>query len=319
MDTALFKNVFLIIAFFFYVDKVETEIRKKNYAGALRSLIPLHERLQGKEKILSTITIIDCYVETKNIEKALNFSTELLLDLKLKRFELEKFEQRSLDECDCNIQKIFEKLKHVEDYKLAGLELTCCRFYILKHHSKQKTRLFKLGGLGKSLLVFAQHMGASNQEEFKSRYDLMDEILQEMQKIECSGSTKTDKSESNVNLVYKCQQVAFYLSQYGLCCTAIRDLAKSIDLHKRAISVMEFVLADKAGQYKTYGHCHCNSGSAFELMGKDKLEEAKNSYKKAVLAYKMVPGNGWKNNEEKKQTLSNAEMYLERVCDKLNP
>jgi len=243
---------------------------------------------------------INCQLELKQPEDAQETCSELLSLVKSINFEQAKAKQLSLDDYNSRVQKVVEKFSKTKSSEVA-LKLSFCRFHILKQHSKENTRLFKLANLSKVILPFAHEMKKNNQENiFKHYYFNLDEILQEIYKI------------NEVDVKNKAKQVAWYLTHYGLCSKAIRDLPKSIDLNKQAITIMEFVFGQGAGKHKVYGHCHCNNGSAYELQ--QQLDEAKTSYENAIKAYKMVEG--WKN-DEKETTLTNAQKYLQRVCDKL--
>ena len=291
------------MVYYSVTDKIDQEIKKKNYYEALDLLAKLLKHSVGKDQIVPLIRKINCHVETKQFENVRATNSDLLSLLKsINKAEKESLIATLVDDCDSRLQKVVEKLLSSKSCEVA-LDLICSRFYILKHHSKEKTRLYKLALLSKAMLPFAREMSKRNQKDaFKPYYKVLDEIQLEIYNI------------NDVMIKDKCTQVAWYLSHYGLCCTEIRDLPTSIVLQKQALTIMEFVFGKHAGKSViVYGHCHSNCGSAYEL-SRD-LEEAKVSYEKAIEAYQEFED--WKSDQEKEKKASDVQKYLERVCKKL--
>ena len=262
-----------------------------------------------KEKTLLMIRKIEVQIKLEFFQAAQTTSCDLQKLLQSTDWANEKIDQSSLNDWDGIIRAILDKIKDLKKNDIS-LELTCCRFYILKQFNNEK--LYKLGSLGKDLNAFARSMSGSNQKDkFKSRYGLMDDILREMQNIKSTADTPKDKSDGAVDYERKCNQVVFFLMQYGHCCATIKDFEEAIDRNKRALTILEFVFGDEAAQKKTYGHCLNNIGSAQEQL--KQMKEAANSYEKAVEAYKKVPK--WEE-KEKAKSISEAQTSYNRVSGK---
>ena len=262
-----------------------------------------------KEKTLLMIRKIKVQIKIEFFQQAQTTSCNLQKLLQSTDWANEKIDQSSLDDWNGSIREILDKTKHLKKNDIS-LELTCCRFYILKQFNNEK--LYKLGSLGKDLYAFARSMSGSNQKDkFKLRYGLMDDILREMQNIKCTADTPKDKSDGAVDYERKCNQVVYFLMQYGNCCAAIKDFEEAIDRNKRALNILEFVFGDEAAQQKTYGHCHNNIGYAQEHL--KQMKEAASFYKKAGDAYKEVPN--W-DEKEKSKAISEAQTSYDRVSSK---
>ena len=262
-----------------------------------------------KEKTSLMIQKIKVQIKVKFFQAAQTTSCDLQKLLQLTDCANEKIDLSSLNDWDGNIREILDKTKHLKKNDIS-LELTCCRFYILKQFNNEK--LYKLGSLCKDLCTIARSMSESNQKDkFKSRYVLMDDILREMQNTKCTADTPKDKSDGAVDYERKCNQVVYFLMQYGHCCAAIKDFQKAVDLNKRALTILEFVYGDEATQKKTYGHCLNNIGWAQEQL--KQMKEAASSYEKAVEAYIKV--SKW-DEKEKIKAISEAQTSYDRVSKK---
>ena len=259
----------------------------------------LHQTKLGKDKISAMMKKLQCVIQLDDLNAITCACQEYASLVDSVQSGRESMKQTTLDEFDNKISEYVKKIGNPE----AKAQLIQCRFSLLKHHKNPKTRLFRLGSLGRSMEPIAREMSSTDlKEEFKKQYKVLDDILCEMQKI-----GEVDNKE-------RCKQVTWYLTQYGLCCTAIRDLKKSIIIHHKAIGIMEFVFSDEeVARDKVYGHCHSNHGSAYELS--EDLEEALDSYQKALNAYSKVTEK-WKN-EEKHKTMEKIKEYIERVESKI--
>ena len=211
--------------------------------------------------------------------------------------------QKTINECDKNIQNLMENLScGNEEMADLMLQLNFGRFHFIKtFYTEEKKRLHKLTNISMVLkTVISKNENLAIRNNFKLYYPILDDILMEMYELD------------EVDFKTKSKQAAWFLSHYGLCCTQIKDHGKSIDLHKKAISVMEFAWGKKASNCKIFGHCLSNIARDFELM--EDYEKAKSSYEAAHDAYDKATD---MKDDEKDKTLSTFSRYIDRVSQKL--
>ena len=184
--------------------------------------------------------------------------------------------QEKINKCDENIQNLMENLScGSEEMAELMLQLSFGRFHFIKTFctkEKKSLYLFKLTNISmvlKTAILKQGNQGIRN--NFKHYYPILDDVLMEMYEL--------DEVDSET----KSKQVAWFLSHFNLCCTEIKDHGKSIDLHKKAIAIMEFAWGKKASNCKIFGHCLSNIARVFEQT--EDYEEAKSFYEAALDAY----------------------------------
>ena len=211
--------------------------------------------------------------------------------------------QKTINECDESIQNLMENLScGNEEMAKLMLQLNFSRFHFIKiFYTEEKKRLHKLTNISMVLkTVISKKENLAIRNNFKLYYPILDDILMEMYEL--------DEVDSET----KSKQAAWFLSHYGLCCTEIKDHDKSIDLHKKAIAVMEFAWGKKASNSKLFGHCLSNMARDFEQT--EDYEKAKSSYEAARDAYDKATD---MKEDEKKKKLSTISHYIDRVSQKL--
>jgi len=114
---------------------------------------------------------------------------------------------------------------------------------------------------------------------------------------------------------HKVKQIARVTKCYGFCCNQTNDFKKSLEIHNKAIRMLEDTFGQhNATRMKLLGYCHSNRGTAFEEL-RD-LESAKQSYNVAIDIY--YDAYDWISVEEMNSSLYLARKKLDHLTKKVN-
>ena len=187
--------------------------------------------------------------------------------------------------------------------------LARCRFEIIKGLQQDGvTRLLSLEKIGLVMQNISEEMALlPKKPKTKCSYNclccLMDEILEEMQKI------------GEVDIRMKSSRVAWFLKYIGFCSDELEDYQRSLLAYNQAITVLKTVFGKEAKYYKVLGFCYNNLAYVYEHTSQ--MQDALKALRFAVDIFHDAID--WSNDEDKSKCIAKTLATLHAVKEKCSP
>ena len=272
----------------------------QKYNDALQILNAIVVRQKSVDQLIfCMIQKCRCEIEIGRNDEAETSCNKITKLMALKVFEKtnEKTKTKCLDEVESLVEKLIE-IKKLDK----ALLLIESQFTVIKQFYSGEKKLDKLEYLGIPMQTITEDFHfKNNSTKANECYLLLDKILHEMQ-------TTNIKDFRN-----KTVRVAWFMKNYGYCCSEMKDFTKSIEVHSNAIFLMKSIFGHEAAHYQVYGYCHHNFGC--DLKKLTRFDEAKQKFEEALNIYESVKD--WESDKEKMDEVSRTTGLLHKTNRKL--
>ncbi|CAK8671582.1 unnamed protein product [Clavelina lepadiformis] len=275
---------------------VEQDMKEKRFDDAIPILRRIVRSVEGYHKINHVISLVRCLFETDQMEEAKESCKDLQSTLNSANFT--SAAKDICNNCDVELLQLAEDFIG-KDYKSSILLLRCAFKVIATLHSGEP-KLEKLQNTSFSMTKVAEEMSRQNNEnEFKSQFGFMDEIIDDMLRM------------TNVDFKTKCKKLAWCLFNKAVCFNYTSFISQSIEDNKQAILLMKAASGDDAKFYRVVGLCYNNLGVAYEA---DKqLMEAETAYLQAKHVFETATD--WDDDDDKQSSIDLTDNNLKRISD----
>ena len=266
----------------------------REYSKALQTLQTLIAQVEGIYKVLATMKKIKCQIEIG--EDATETCVGVASILKQPSY----FQSPPMP----LVYQLDDEFRiHVELFIDINLDTALlfqrCRFDLTNIFYKGEIKLRTLNSVGDSMQRIANKIAGN---KFKQEYSFMDMVVGEMQAV------------MDADVKFKAREIAWFMKYYGYCCNQLKDYDKSVELHEKAIFMVETVFGGEATcDIKLFPILYNNLGIAYE--NSNKVFEAEKCFAKALRVCPQIKT--FQNEEERLELILLLSKSYRRVETKL--